>query len=213
AIANYMTLLGWSPPEGMSEIFSMAEAAQKFGFERVNKAGAKFDWDKLNWLNSQYLHAMPIDQLTDLLIPYWQAAGYEFDLQDRAWLEQLTALLAASLVRLDDAVAMSKYLFVADVGFTEEATVQLKQDNVATVLQGIIAALEATPTVTEANVQEVIQAGVKAAGVKKGVAMRSLRAALTGDMHGPDLVQSWLLLNQHHLDLPRLKQALAVSLG
>jgi glutamyl-tRNA synthetase len=211
ALTNYMTLLGWSPPEGMAEIFSIEESAANFGFERVNKAGAKFDWDKLNWLNSQYLHAMPIDSLTDLLIPYWQAAGYPVELGDRPWLEQLTALLAASLVRLEDAVAMSKYLFVADVGFTEEATTQLKQDQVAVALGGIIEALEANPSLTEANVQEVIQAGVKAAGVKKGVVMRSLRAALTGDMHGPDLVQSWLLLNQHQIDLPRLKQALAVS--
>ncbi|MBW4657950.1 MAG: glutamate--tRNA ligase [Drouetiella hepatica Uher 2000/2452] len=210
AIANYMTLLGWSPPEGMAEIFSIEEAAANFGFERVNKAGAKFDWDKLNWLNSQYLHAMPIDRLTDLLIPYWEAAGCE--VSDRPWLEQLTALLAPSLVRLEDAVAMSRYLFVADVGFTEEATTQLQQEKVATALGGIIEALE-TVSLTETNVQDVIQAGVKAAGVKKGVVMRSLRAALTGDMHGPDLVQSWLLLNQHKMDLPRLKQALAVSQG
>ncbi|MBD3882224.1 glutamate--tRNA ligase [Phormidium tenue FACHB-886] len=210
-LANYMTLLGWSPPEGMTEIFSLEEAAQKFGFERVNKAGAKFDWDKLNWLNSQYLHSMPVGQLTDLLIPYWQAAGYQFDVNDRPWLEQLTALLAPSLVRLEDAVAMSRYLFVAEVGFTEVATTQLKQENVATALQGIAAALEADPSVTEANVQAVIQAGVKAANVKKGVVMKSLRAALTGDLQGPDLVQSWLLLNQHQMDLPRLKQALAIA--
>ncbi len=211
AIGNYMTLLGWSPPEGMAEIFSLAEAAQKFGFERVNKAGAKFDWDKLNWLNSQYLHAMPIDRLTDLLIPYWQAAGYAFSEDNRPWLEQLTALLAPSLVRLEDAVEMSKYLFVPDVGFTEVATTQLRQEKVAIALQGIVAALEANPAVTEANVQAVIQAGVKAASVKKGVVMKSLRAALTGDLHGPDLVQSWLLLNQHQIDLPRLKQALAIA--
>jgi len=43
-----------------------------FSFERVNKAGAKFDWAKLDWLNSQYLHIMPVGELTDLLIPYWE---------------------------------------------------------------------------------------------------------------------------------------------
>lgn len=211
ALANYMTLLGWSPPEGMNELFSLAEAAQQFGFERVNKAGAKFDWDKLNWINSQYLHHMPTDQLTDRLILNWQAAGYEFDASDRAWLEQLTALVAPSLARLEEAVPMTRYLFVADVGFTEAATDQLQLDHVATILQGIIAALEATPTLTAENVQAVIQAGVKAANVKKGVVMKSLRAALTGDLQGPDLVQSWLLLNQHQMDLPRLRQALAVA--
>ncbi|NJO79698.1 MAG: glutamate--tRNA ligase [Cyanobacteria bacterium RM1_2_2] len=210
-LVNYMTLLGWSPPEGMNEIFSLEEAAQQFGFERVNKAGAKFDWDKLNWINSQYLHHMPIDQLTDRLIPVWQAAGYEVAPTDQAWLEQLTALVAPSLARLEEAVPMTRYLFVADVGFTEAATAQLQLDNVATALQGIITALEATPSLTAENVQDVIQAGMKAANVKKGVVMKSLRAALTGDLQGPDLVQSWLLLNQHQMDLPRLRQALAVA--
>jgi glutamyl-tRNA synthetase len=57
ALANYMTLLGWSAPDSQ-EVFTLADAAPKFSFERVNKAGAKFDWDKLDWLNSQYLHAM-----------------------------------------------------------------------------------------------------------------------------------------------------------
>lgn len=212
AIANYMTLLGWSPPEGVPELFTIAEAAKHFSFERVNKAGAKFDWDKLNWINSQYLHSMPVEPLTDLLIPYWQEAGYEFDAAgDRPWLEQLTALLAASLTRLEDAVAMSRYLFVPDVGFTEAATTQLQQPDVAVALQGIITALEATSPLTTETVQEVIQQGAKAANVKKGVVMRSLRAALTGDMHGPDLVQSWLLLHQHGLDLPRLRQAIALG--
>lgn len=211
ALANYMTLLGWSPPEGMNEIFSLEEAAQQFGFERVNKAGAKFDWDKLNWINSQYLHHMPVDRLTDLLIPYWQTAGYEFDpVGDRAWLEQLTALIAPSLVRLDDAVAMTRYLFVADVGFTDAAVAQLKLPGVATALQSIITALETTDLTTD-SAQTVIQQGVQAANVKKGVVMKSLRAALTGDLQGPELVPSWLLLNQHQIDLPRLRQALAVA--
>lgn len=212
AIANYMTLLGWSPPEGMNEIFDLATAAKQFSFERVNKAGAKFDWDKLNWINSQYLHAMSIDPLTDLLIPYWQAAGYEFDPKgDRAWLEQVASLIATDLVRLEDAGPKTRYLFVADVGFTEAATTQLHQAGVAAALQGIIAALETTDVLTADSAQAAIQQGMQAANVKKGVVMKSLRAALTGDLQGPDLVQSWLLLNQHKIDLPRLRQALAVA--
>ncbi|MBF2048914.1 MAG: glutamate--tRNA ligase [Leptolyngbya sp. IPPAS B-1204] len=211
ALANYMTLLGWSPPEGMNEIFSLEEAAQHFSFERVNKAGAKFDWDKLNWINSQYLHHLPVEQLTDLLIPYWQSAGYELDpVGDRAWLEQLSALIAPSLVRLEDAVAMTRYLFVADVGFTDAAANQLKLPGVGTALQSILTGLKTTE-LTPDTAQSLIQQGVEAAKVKKGVVMKSLRAALTGDLQGPELVPSWLLLNQHQIDQPRLRQALAVA--
>ncbi|KJH72524.1 glutamate--tRNA ligase [Aliterella atlantica] len=208
AMVNYMTLLGWSPPDSTQEIFDLATAAQQFSFERVNKAGAKFDWAKLDWLNSQYLHKMPVDKLTDLLIPYWQKAGYEFDAtRDRAWLEEITSLIGPSLTRLPDAVEISKLFFTKTLQYSEEATTQLQQEGASTVLQGILAGLDNTADLSAVTTQEIIKQVIKEQNVKKGLVMRSLRAALTGDMHGPDLIQSWLILHQLGLDKPRLQQA------
>lgn len=212
AIANYMTLLGWSPPEGMNEIFQLEEAGQQFGFERVNKAGAKFDWDKLNWINSQYLHHMPVAELTDLLIPYWQEAGYEFDpTGDRAWLEELTTLIGPSLTRLTDAVEMSRLFFIREVEFSDEAKAQLQQEGSAAALQAIANAASGDQSLSAEQAQEILKQVVKEQNVKKGLVMRSLRAGLTGDLHGPDLIQSWLLLHQHGLDQVRLQQALTLT--
>ncbi|MEH2281378.1 MAG: glutamate--tRNA ligase [Nostoc sp.] len=208
-LVNYMTLLGWSPPDSTQEIFTLEAAAQEFGFERVNKAGAKFDWDKLDWLNSQYIHKTPVDKLTDLLIPYWQGAGYKFDGgRDRPWLEQLVTLISQSLTRLVDAVAQSQLFFSDTVEFSDEGSTQLKQEGSTAVLEGIVTALENQPQLSEAAAQEIIKQVVKEQKVKKGLVMRSLRAALTGDVHGPDLIQSWLLLNQIGLDKPRLSRAI-----
>jgi glutamyl-tRNA synthetase len=210
ALVNYMTLLGWSPPDSTQEIFDLATAASQFGFERVNKAGAKFDWNKLNWLNSQYLHSMPASKLTDLLIPYWQKAGYEFDpISDRVWLEQVASLIGASLTRLPDAVDMSKLFFTKSLDYSEDAAAQLQQEGASTVLQGILTGLDSTADLNEAATQEIIKQVIKDKSVKKGLVMRSLRAALTGDMHGPDLIQSWLILHQLRQDKPRLQQAIS----
>lgn len=211
ALVNYMTLLGWSPPDSTKEIFTLPEAAQQFSFERVNKAGAKFDWAKLDWLNSQYIHAMPVDKLTDLLIPYWEEAGYKLTRgrEERSWLEKLVVLIQPSLTRLVDAVAMSKLFFTDAVEYSEEATVQLKQEGVASAIEAVIAALQNQQEFNEASAQDIIKQVVKQQNVKKGLIMRSLRAALTGDMHGPDLIQSWLLLHEIGLDQPRLVQATA----
>ncbi|TAF10972.1 MAG: glutamate--tRNA ligase [Nostocales cyanobacterium] len=207
-LVNYMTLLGWSAPDSTQEIFTLDSAAKEFTFERVNKAGAKFDWDKLDWINSQYIHNMPVDKLTDLLIPFWEEAGYKFtDGRERPWLEQLVSLIAASLTRLVDAVAMSKMFFTEAVEFSEEGSQQLQQEGVKPVLQAILTALE-SQSLTADTAQNIIKQVVKEQGVKKGLVMRSLRAALTGDVHGPDLIQSWLLLNQIGLDQQRLNQAI-----
>jgi glutamyl-tRNA synthetase len=207
-LVNYMTLLGWSAPDSTQEIFTLEEAAKEFTFERVNKAGAKFDWDKLDWINSQYIHNMPVDKLTDLIIPFWEEAGYTFTgSRERPWLEQLVSLIAASLTRLVDAVAMSKVFFTDGVEFSEEGSTQLQQEGVKPVLQAILTALE-SQSLTADTAQSIIKQVVKEQSVKKGLVMRSLRAALTGDVHGPDLIQSWLLLNQIGLDKQRLNQAI-----
>ncbi|MGJ5675897.1 MAG: glutamate--tRNA ligase [Nostochopsis sp.] len=213
ALVNYMTLLGWSAPDSTKEIFTLPEAAQQFGFERVNKAGAKFDWAKLDWINSQYIHAIPVDKLTDLLVPFWEEAGYKLTggREERAWLEQLVVLIQPSLTRLVDAVAMSKLFFTDAVEFSEEAAVQLKQEGVATVIEAVNATLQNQQKFNEASAQDIIKQVVKQQNVKKGLIMRSLRAALTGDMHGPDLIQSWLLLHQIGLDQPRLVKATTES--
>jgi glutamyl-tRNA synthetase len=210
ALVNYMTLLGWSPPDSTQEIFTLEEAAKEFSFDRVNKAGAKFDWAKLDWLNSQYLHKMPASELVDLLIPYWQKAGFEFDpVSDRAWLEQMAEVIGPSLTRLPEAVDMTRIFFTESVEFSDEAIDQLKKEGAAEVVQGILQALDHYPDLSAEDAQQMIKTVTKEKNVKKGLVMRSLRAALTGDVHGPDLIQSWVLLHQQQQDKTRLQQALA----
>ena len=211
ALVNYMTLLGWTPPESTQEIFTLSEAAAVFTFDRVNKAGAKFDWDKLNWLNSQYLHKMPVPQLTDLLIPYWwQKGGYEFDKEaDRPWLEQIAALIGPSLVRLTDAVDMCKLFFSTTVEYEEEALAQLQQPGAAQALQAVVEAMETHSSLTSAEAQKITKKLSKEKNLNKGLIMRSLRAALTGAMHGPDLIESWVILHQRGTAKTRLLDAIS----
>jgi len=210
-LVNYMTLLGWSPPDNQ-EIFTLPEAATKFSFERVNKAGAKFDWDKLDWINSQYLHAMPAEKLTDLLIPYWQEAGYAFDpVSDRPWLEKLAALIGPSLTRLKDSVELSRIFFVESVELNEEAQQQLEQPGAIEAVNAILGSLDLAQPWTDDLAQDIIKGVTKEQKVKKGLVMRSLRVALTGEVHGPDLIQSWGLLHQKGLDRTRLATVLKVD--
>ncbi|MEG5017835.1 glutamate--tRNA ligase [Microcoleus sp. B4-C2] len=211
ALVNYMTLLGWTPPDSTQEIFTLSEAAELFTFYRVNKAGAKFDWDKLNWLNSQYLHKMPVPQLTDLLIPYWwQKGGYEFDSEaDRPWLEQIAALIGPSLVRLTDAVDMCKVFFSTTVEYEEEALAQLQQPGAAQALQAVVEAMESHSSLTSAEAQKITKKLSKEKNLNKGLIMRSLRAALTGAMHGPDLIESWVILHQRGTAKTRLLDAIS----
>ena len=208
ALVNYMTLLGWTFHDSTKEIFTLEEAAKEFELERVNKAGAKFDWDKLDWINSQYLHNLPADKLTDLLIPIWQEAGYAVEQLDRAWLEQLTALTAPTLTRLTDVIKETGIFFNNEVVHTDEAMELLQQEGVTAVVTEILAGVNDAETLSEDDAKTLIKQVTKSQKVKKGLVMRSLRASLTGELHGPDLTQTWLLLNKLGSDKIRLQQTL-----
>lgn len=206
AMANYMTLLGWTPPDAQ-EIFTLAQAATQFDLDRVNRAGAKFDWDKLDWLNSQYIQKYSSDKLMELLLPYWQEAGYQVKLpEDRAWLIQLTDLIKEGLKRTSDAPNESRLLFGSSINFNEEALKQLQTPGVADIIKTILEGI--TDQLNLDQIEELITTTTTTNNVKKGLVMKSLRAGLMGSLQGPDLKQSWLLLNNKGWDRPRLESAL-----
>ncbi|MEB3200400.1 MAG: glutamate--tRNA ligase [Synechococcaceae cyanobacterium] len=208
ALANYMTLLGWSPPEGMGERFRLEEAAAVFDFARVNRAGARFDWDKLNWLNAQVLHDWPAQELRERLLPLWQAQGWATagPSAESAWQSELAALLGPSLTTLKDGVEQAQVFFVPptpDAG----ACGQLASIEAQGALRAVLDQLP--PAETALDPQPLLQQVVASAGVKKGVVMKSLRAALMGSLQGPDLSLSWQLLHACGSDRERIEAALA----
>ena len=68
ALLNFVALLGWNP-KTEQEIFTLNELIEQFSLDKVNKAGAVFDIDKLDWINAFYIRKMPTEQLYDLLKP------------------------------------------------------------------------------------------------------------------------------------------------
>lgn len=211
AMANYMTLLGWSPPEPMTERFTLEEAAPQFSFDRVNKAGAKFDWDKLNWLNSQVLHELTPGELVDRLEPVWAGAGCGWEGCDRPWLEDLAALIGPSLTLLPDAIPLSRFYTTPTVAYDDSAQEQLRSPGADQVLRGLLEVLTPEETLDGDRAKALLDQVTKTQGVKKGLVMRTLRAALMGTMQGPDVQQSWILLHRRGWDCPRLAAALALT--
>lgn len=212
ALKNYLALLSWSPPDA-EELFSLEAAAPVFELDRITKAGARFDWDKLNWVNSQYINRLSAAERVAAFTPFWDAAGYDLATLSPVWLEAVGTLIGEGLTLLIEAPTVSRYLFVEAVEPDAEALAQLQLPQVAECLVAIAselpAATDSLDTLIEA-LKALIQSVTKAQGVKKGLIMKSLRAALTGSMHGPDLVTSFALLQQRGWALARLEAAAKV---
>ncbi len=220
ALKNYLALLSWSPPDA-EEIFTLEKAADQFSFKRVTHSAARFDWDKLNWLNAQYIRQLNSTELVERLVPFWQAAGLvvrqipgmEADqIPDPLWLEQVARLISEGINRLTEAPRISRYLLEEKLVYTVTALDQLRLPNVTTLMMAMAEALQQADLseISLETLKPVVDQVVKDQGVKKGLMMKSLRAALTGDLQGPDLMESLVLLHQRGWAVDRLKQATQV---
>tara|TARA_B100000700_G_scaffold209692_1_gene230575 strand:+ start:6168 stop:7610 length:1443 start_codon:yes stop_codon:yes gene_type:complete len=207
AINNYMTLLGWSIPEGNEEIFTKEESINLFTLEKVNKAGAKFDWDKLNWINSQKIHKLAPNDLLSLLEPIWNKEGWR--IQDKEWAIDLVSLIGPSMVLITDGIKLSKPFF-EDPIITSDGKDQLNKNESQLALKTLLKEVGNNPwDGNDLNrAKEIITKVTKLAEVKKGIVMRSLRAALLGELNGPDLLSTWSLLRRSGKDIYRLNNAI-----
>jgi glutamyl-tRNA synthetase len=203
----------------MGERFSLAEAAAVFGFERVNKAGARFDWDKLNWLNGQVLREQGAETLREQLLPLWAARGWAMEPgeaaanpchADPAWQLELIELLAPSLTLLADGVEQAQPFFTCPP-LNAAAEAQLAAEGARPALAALAASLAAhdpAEPLSADQAQALLGEAATSAGVKKGVLMKSLRAALLGSLQGPDLLTTWLLLQRSGDALARIQRCL-----
>src|SRR5207302_5043514 len=71
----FLVLMGWSPGEENRELFSVQEVLERFSIEGISNHPAVFDYDKLKWMNGEYIRSTPIEKLTEMCIPYLQADG------------------------------------------------------------------------------------------------------------------------------------------
>ncbi len=205
AMANYMTLLGWSVPEGINERFKISEVSELFSFERVNKASAKFDWDKLNWLNSQVINEMPSQTLLKNLNPLFKKNGW--DLPSQRWGEDLADLIGPSMILINDGVEQAKPFF-EEPKLKDDGKKQLEIKESKIILNFILKELKNKDCSLkdEGQAVDLINHTTKNCQVKKGLVMKSLRAALFGTLSGPDLIKSWILLSRLSKDRARISR-------
>ncbi len=205
AMANYMTLLGWSVPEGINERFNISEVSEIFSFKKVNKSSAKFDWDKLNWLNAQVIHEMSAETLLENLEPLFNENGWH--LPSHEWGINLVGLIGPSMILINDGVDQAKPFF-EEQELSDDGKKQLEIKEATVILKFILEKLGDTDAASfsKEKALDLINQTTKSCEVKKGLVMKSLRAALFGTLNGPDLIQSWVLLSRFSKDRARISR-------
>ncbi|MDP1629208.1 MAG: glutamate--tRNA ligase, partial [bacterium] len=123
ALTNFMAMLGWNPDTNR-EIFSLDELVNEFDIEKVQKSGAVFNIDKLNWLNGYYIRQKSSEELTQLCIPYLEKSGLleiqnsKFKIVQTSeivnfnWLEKVIALEQERIKRLAEVGEKTQFFFI-----------------------------------------------------------------------------------------------------
>ena len=164
ALINYLALLGWNPGTEQ-EIFSFDDLVRVFSFDRVQHGGARFDWEKLNWLNGEYIRNLSDRELVARLRPFVPDV-------DEATLERAVPALKTRMHKLMQAIDYLDYLW------TDPAPPALDGATVERVRSAIDALrdVEWEPAAIEATLEQA----VAASGVGKGKFYTPLRDVLTG---------------------------------
>lgn len=190
AMVNYLTLLGWSAPDGR-DVFDRDYAIANFSLERVNSAAAVFDPQKFEWLNGQYIHAMSAAALRPLVV---KAIGL-----DTPWLEEAIEVVKTAVHLLPQFAEALRFVtgYTApeiDRGFATAIAEDLHEYGSPRDADGVKAMNERLK---------------KATGLKGKELFMPLRLALTGMNHGPELVRAIPLLTCASESDPRVLSPLA----
>jgi len=209
ALVNFVALLGWAPSDGQ-EIKTLDEIAADFRIHEVSSSNSIFEYDKLNWMNGQYIKKMELPKLTEMVKPYLSC--YDLTEYSEEQLQRIVAVTREPITILSELTNDTKYFFGKDVEI--EAEVQEK------VLDGD-AAKKVLPYVLENELAKwdfadeeklhdqlgELRNYFKEQGIKPKETMWALRAAVTGRTHGADMVATLVLLGKDKVEY-RIKKSI-----
>lgn len=181
ALVNFVALLGWNPTADR-EIFTKEELAQLFDITRVNKAGAVFNQEKLDWMNGEYIKALPVEEYLRRL----SAAGF---LPEGVMQERAARVVQERLVKLSDATGLIAE--AVEVVPCEMSALIWKKSNAKDTkerLEGVRAWVEEKDEVWFGNVkamEEETRAWIVKKGWGNGDTLWPLRVALSGREKSP----------------------------
>jgi nondiscriminating glutamyl-tRNA synthetase len=203
ALFNFITLLGWSPG-GEEELYSKAEFIEIFDANRLSKSPALFDKQKLTWMNNQYMKKIEIDRVVGIALPHLIKAGRFSDSmtdEQHQWARNLVSLLQEKMSFGAEIVELSDMFFKTDADYEEDAKEILSGEQVPEVLKAFLHELDQLESFKADGIKAAMKSVQKSTGQKGKNLFMPIRAAVTGQTHGPDLPQTIELLGKDKVQL------------
>ena len=201
AFINMVALLGWSPANDR-EILTLKEMAAEFDLNKVHKAGARFNKEKAEWFNSEYLRAKSDEEVRDLLK---NADGIDLINCSDEKLLKIISLMKERAVFVKDIYNDGKFFFTSPTEYDEKAVKKSWNEAAAQVMNEFTLKLQDSVFEPEILKQD-IHDFAESKGLGMGKVMMPLRLALVGELKGPDVPDIMQILGKEET-IARIKNA------
>jgi glutamyl-tRNA synthetase len=185
AMRNYLLRLSWS--HGDDEIISTEQALEWFDFNGIGQSPARFDFDKLNFINAHYIKHADHQRLADLCIDHLNRQNIPHSPNTKKY---LGAAMEELKTRAKTIVALAEdsriYWMTGTISFDDKA-LALLDDAGKSIVKKIGEALKNLPTYDAQSIEALCKSIAESENVKLGKVMMPLRAALTGTTSSPSL--------------------------
>jgi len=193
AFINFLALLGWSSEDG-ADVMSVDEIISKFSLERIHKAGAMFDNEKLLWMNGMYIRKMTPETLFENCAPFLVQSGLvtqEELVSKKDYLIKITKLQQEKIRSFAELPQISGYFFGEDAQ-PDDSAKKVFEKNAAEMkktLEVFLAVMQGINTADFAGFEAKLREEMEKAGIKPKVFMHVIRAAVSGTTTGPGLFE------------------------
>ncbi len=205
---NFMALLGWSCND-KDELFSKQELVEKFSLKRIRPVASKFNREKLNWMNGQYIRKLSADRLYELALPFLLNQGLvtpgEAE-KKKDWLIKVLESVQERTVLLTEIPEKIRYFLRADFDYDKKARKKLKGS--AEILHAYKESLSGDFPFDHDGLENNARQFCEESELKFGKLVHPVRAALSGTTVGPSLFEIILLLGREEC-IHRLERAIA----
>ncbi|MBC8145302.1 MAG: glutamate--tRNA ligase [bacterium] len=195
ALVNFVALLGWNPTADR-EIFTMEEMTAMFDMAKVNKAGAIFDLQKLDWMNGMYLRQLPVAGLAEQAMPLLADAG--FASVEKSYVEKVIELIKERIHFVNDIPRFADYMFGPVREFDEEYAVKHWKPESAAQMNDLATRLDALSTAdwTHEKIDAVVRAFAEELSMSAGKLIHPMRLTITGKKVGAGMFETMEVLGK-----------------
>lgn len=206
AFINMLAFLGWNPGTEQ-ELFTKDALIEAFSLERVNKAGARFDFDKTKWFNQQYIKDKSNEELVKLTQKLFEEKAYH---SSSAQLAEICALIKERATFLHEFPSLAYYFF-EDVNEYDEKNLRKKYkvENKAAFEQ-LMSNLTTLSNYNADSIEQTVKDIMGQYNLGFGQVLPILRIGITGTMQGPPIFKVMELLGVSTCN-ERLKKVLDIA--